>query len=223
MKFILVLALAFLILTPHEPPVVWVEIHDVSPDYGDGELLQVIQVLERHDVERVVIFVIPNHGGQKPISEYPEFAGRLRKLEAMGYEIGAHGYNHDGFEFYEGGETRERLILIASEFKSAGLSPQVFLAPQFLVKEESLPVLRDNFREVYFLNKITTKEGNHPYVFHEFTWFNLPDWVLLPVAKASYMSSRSDVYRLGVHMGQTDGGRMEFLDEFLGYTDAKNA
>ena len=216
--------LAFLVLSPHEPPVVWVEIHDVSPGYGEGELKAVIEILERHDIERVVIFVIPNPRGQRPLSEYPEFTGYLKELEIMGYEMGAHGYTHTGFEFYSPKEDVKVLLSLSnSEFKKAGLNPQVFLAPRFLVDEESLPLVQKNYQEVYFLNKIMIKGETYPYYFHEFTWFNLPDWMLLPIAKTSYLSSHSDVYRLGIHMGRTDGWRLLFLDEFLSFTNAKNA
>lgn len=224
MKLVLFFVLFFLIITPHEKPALWVEIHDVSPAYGDGRLTRVIDTLERHNVERVVIFVIPNHAGSAPLSEHKEFTDYLLELESRGYEIGAHGYTHDGLEFNcPESEARERLDLGKEEFHSAGFAPQVFLAPRFLVSDESLPMLEENFEEIYFFNKIIKGKENHDYFFHEFTYIRLPGWVVMPIAKASYYASRSDVYRLSVHVGETDEEGLQFLDEFLGFTDVKNA
>ena len=221
MKGILIIAyVLFLILAPHDTPAVWVEIHDVSPGYGTDELIKVVEILDRHDVERVVIFVIPNHGGSAPLSEYPEFTNHLKELHGKGYEIGAHGYTHEGFEFYcSRDEVLQRLNLSMEEFHAIGIYPQVFLPPRFLVKKESNPVLEENFNEVYFFNKIRKNGKDYPYIFHEFTWFRLPEWAVMPVAKVSHKASRSDVYRLSLHIGKMDGGRLEFLDEFLGFIE----
>lgn len=222
MKGILIIALAFLILTPHEMPTVWVEIHDASPAYGADELSKVVDVLEKHGVERVVIFVIPNHGGSTPLSEYSEFTDYLKELQDRGYEIGAHGYTHVGFEFYcSKDEALQRLNLSMGEFSAAGIRPQVFLPPRFFVKGESFTVLEENFEEIYLINKIARDGQALPYFIHEFTWFRLPEWVVMPVAKASYRASRGDVYRLSVHMGKMDGERLEFLDKFLEFVDSK--
>ncbi len=221
MKGILIIAyVLFLILAPHDTPAVWVEIHDVSPGYGTDELIKVVEILDKHDVERVVIFVIPNHGGSAPLSEYPEFTDYLKELQAMGYEIGAHGYTHEGFEFYcSRNEALERVNLSVEEFHKAGIYPQVFSAPGFFVKEESLQGLEENFNEVYFFNKIRKNGKDYPYIFHEITWFRLPEWAVMPVAKVSYMASHSDAYRLSLHMGGMNSGRLKFLDEFLGFIE----
>ncbi len=221
MKGILIIAVAFLILAPHEAPAVWVEIHDVSPGYGTDELIKVVEILERHDVERVVIFVIPNNGDSAPLSEYPEFTDYLKELQGRGYEIGAHGYTHNGFEFYcSRSEAMQRLNLSMTEFHTAGIYPQVFLPPRFFVKGESFMVLEENFREVYLINKVTKDGHDLPYIIHEFTWFRLPEWMVMPVAKASYMASHGDVYRLSLHIGEMDSERLEFLDKFLGFVDS---
>ena len=224
MKGLLLIAVLFLILTPHGTPAVWVEIHDASPAYGTDELSKIVEILDQHEVERVVIFVIPNHGGSAPLGEHPEFVDYLKELEGRGYEIGAHGYTHDGFEFYcSENEARERLNLSMSEFHAAGISPQVFLAPRFFIKKESYPMLQENFNEIYFFNKIKKEGRELPYVYHEFTWFRLPEWLVMPVAKVSYASTRSDVYRLSLHIGRMDSERLEFLDNFLIFTDSQNA
>jgi predicted deacetylase len=110
-----------------------------------------------------------------------------------------------------------------SEFHAAGIGPQVFLAPRFFIKKESYPMLQENFNEIYFFNKIKKEGQELPYVYHEFTWFRLPEWMVMPVAKASYMASRSDVYRLSLHIGRMDSERLEFLDNFLIFTDSQNA
>ncbi len=222
MKGILIIALAFLILTPHDTPAVWVEIHDASPTYGIDGLSKVVKVLDEHKVERVVIFVIPDHGGSAPLSEYPEFTDYLKELQGSGYEIGVHGYEHNGFEFYcSRSEAERRLNLGIGEFNAAGLHSQIFSAPGFFVKKEGLPVMEKHFNEIYFFNKVIKEGQNHPYIFHEFTWFRLPEWMVLPVAKASYMASHGDVYRLSLHIGEMDSERLEFLDKFLGFLDSK--
>lgn len=225
---ILIIAVAFLILTPlkvltpHETPAIWVEVHDVSPAYGVDELSKVVRVLEKHEVERVVIFVIPNHGGSTPLSEYPEFTDYLEELQNNGYEIGAHGYTHRGFEFYcSRSEALQRLNLSMGEFHAAGIYPQVFLPPRFFVKGESFMVLEKNFKGIYLINKIVKDGQDLPYIIHEFTWFRLPEWMVMPIAKVSYTASRGDVYRLSLHMGKMDSERLEFLDKFLGYVDSK--
>ncbi|MEE8403621.1 MAG: DUF2334 domain-containing protein, partial [Candidatus Hydrothermarchaeaceae archaeon] len=176
----------------------------------------------KHGVERVVIFVIPNHGGSTPLSEYPEFTDYLKELQGRGYKIGAHGYTHVGFEFYcSEDEALQRLNLGMSEFSAVGIRPQVFLPPRFFVRGESFAVLEENFEEIYLINKVVKNGQDLPYFIHEFTWFRLPEWLVMPAAKASYMASRSDVYRLSVHMGKMDGERLEFLDNFLEFADSK--
>lgn len=210
------------ISTPSEAPAVWIEIHDASPAYGVDELSRVIEVLEKHKVGRVVIFVIPNHGGIRPLEKYPGFTDYLKELQSRGYEIGAHGYTHTGFEFYcSREEAMERLNLSLDEFHAAGIYPQVFVPPRFLVKSGSLAVLEENFREVYLIDRIIKDGQTFPYLIHEFTWFRLSEEKVMPAAKASYLVSRGDVYRLSVHMGRMDDERLDFLDKFLGFTDSK--
>lgn len=210
------------ISTPSEAPAIWIEIHDASPAYGVDELSRVIEVLEKHKVGRVVIFVIPNHGGIRPLEKYPGFTDYLKELQSRGYEIGAHGYTHTGFEFYcSREEALERLNLSLGEFHDVGIYPQVFVPPRFLVKSGSLAVLEENFEEVYLIDRIIKNGQTLPYIIHEFTWFRLPEEKVMPVAKASYSVSRGDVYRLSVHMGRMDDERLDFLDKFLGFIDSK--
>lgn len=223
MKGLLIIALAFLILSPHEAPTVWVEIHDVSPGYGTEELSKVVEVLETHRVERTVIFVMADHGGSAPLGEHPEFTDYLKELQSRGYEIGAHGYTHEGFEFYcSRGEAIRRLNLSMGEFHAAGIEPQVFLPPRFRVSDESFEVLEENFREIYLISKVVKNRESLPYNSNDFTWLPLPEWIVTPMTKASYAASRGDVYRLSIHVGDMDSERLEYLDNFLDFTDVQN-
>ncbi len=224
MKGLLIIALVNLILPLHAAPDVWVEIHDVSPSYGTEELSKVVEVLEKHDVDRVVIFVIPSHGGSAPLSEHPEFSDYLKELESRGYEIGAHGYTHRRHEFYRPKDEVIKLLNQSmTEFHAAGFDPQVFLPPRFLLNDEGLKVIEENFEETYLIHKVLKDGKSLRYFYHEFTWSHYPEWIVMPVAKASYLSSRSDVYRLSVHIDRMDNERLEFLDDFLDFTDVKNA
>lgn len=222
MKGLLVIALAILILFPHEPPAVWVEVHDVSPVYGADELSKVVEVLEKHNVDRVVIFVIPNHGGSAPLSEHPEFTDYLKELEGRGYEIGAHGYMHSRHEFNcSGDEAMHLLNLSIGEFHAVDIRPQVFLPPRFILSDESSAVLDDSFGEIYLKRKVVKGGEEFPYVYNELAWYRLPKWIIMAIAEASYGASRSDVYRLSLHMGMIDGKRLECLEKFLEFTDSK--
>ena len=55
------------------PAELWVEIHDVSPSYGIEDLEEILRIIERHRVDKVVLFVIPNHGYSSPMHENKEF------------------------------------------------------------------------------------------------------------------------------------------------------
>ncbi len=229
MKGIILVSIAFLIIippkiiTPIKAPSLWVEINDASPAYGTYELSKVIGVLEKHRVERVVIFVIPDHGASAPLSKYPKFVGYLKELQGNGYEIGAHGYTHSGFEFYCSKDKALQLVNQSlEEFSAAGISPRVFSPPRFFVKEESFTVLEENFEEVYLINKVISGGKEHAYPIHEYTWFRLPHWMVMPVAKASYIASTNDVFRLSLHIGRMDSERLEFLDKFLEYVESRN-
>lgn len=222
MKGLLVIAVALLIFIPHEPPTVWVEIHDASPFYGTDELSRVVEVLEKHNVERVVVFVIPNHGGSAPLGEYPEFTDYLKELQGRGYEIGAHGYTHSYHEFNcSGDEALRRLNLSMGEFHAAGIEPQVFLPPRFILSSDSSAVLDENFNEIYLKNKVIKDGQDLPYVYKELAWHRLPEWVIVPMGKASYATSRSGVYRLSLHMDKIDSERLLCLEKFLEFTDSK--
>lgn len=228
MKGIILVSIAFLIIippqiTPIKTPSLWVEIHDASPAYGTYELSKVIEILEKHRVKRVVIFVIPDHGASAPLSKYPKFADYLKELQGRGYEIGAHGYTHRGFEFYCSKDTALQLVNQSlEEFSAAGISPNIFSPPRFFVKRESLTVLEENFEEVYLINKVISGEKEYAYSIHEYTWFRLPQWMIMPVAKASYIANTNDVFRLSLHIGRMDSERLEFLDKFLEYVESRS-
>jgi hypothetical protein len=207
----------------HETPSqIWVEVHDSSPGYGTETLEDILTILGRHEVDRTIIFVIPNHGGGKPLSSYPEFVHYLQEKSAEGVEIGAHGYTHKGFEFRCSGEEGEARLLDSSrEFRAVGLSPKVFAPPRYLVTRDSLDVLLDNYDAIFLFTKIVTPHEKVPSIAHDFT-LGFPNWLALPLGKLSYYLNRGGIYRLVIHLDYTSNEEsLEFLDEFLSWTDQK--
>ncbi|MFQ6136858.1 MAG: DUF2334 domain-containing protein [Candidatus Hydrothermarchaeales archaeon] len=223
-RLLILLLLSFPMASTPTHKQMWVEIHDASPGYGTERLDEVIKILERHDVDKKVIFVIPNHNNVAPLSKYPDFASYLEEKEMQGYLIGAHGYTHEGFEFYCSRERAEELIEASKvEFRSHGLTPKIFYPPRYLVSDDSLEVLKNNYDEIYLLNNIVKGNRTLPYFDHEFTWFNVDHRVTLPIAKLFYLGSRREVFRLGVHIGAVNNPEnLRFLDEFLAWTDRIN-
>ncbi|MFQ5887144.1 MAG: DUF2334 domain-containing protein [Candidatus Hydrothermarchaeales archaeon] len=204
---------------------VWVEIHDTSPGYGTEKLEEVTKILDRHKVDRKIIFVIPNHNNATPLSEYLGFAGYLKTKEEEGYIIGAHGYTHRGFEFYTSRKKAEELIEASeAEFNTCGIKPQVFYPPRYLVSGSSLEVLKRHYDEIYMVNKVLTDGRVLPYGVHEFTWFEMDHRITLPLAKLSYLLSKQQVFRLSVHIGAVNSPEnLRFLDEFLTWSGHINA
>src|SRR4249919_875792 len=68
-------------------------IHDVGPRF-EGEVDQLLDVLQPHAGERIALFVVPNHWGEWPIVPASPFAAKLRRWSDSGLEIFLHGYLH---------------------------------------------------------------------------------------------------------------------------------
>ncbi len=204
---------------------VWVEVHDVSPGYGVDKLAEVLEILDKHEVDKKIIFVIPNHNNVTPLTKYPKFVEYLKTKESEGYSIGAHGYTHRGFEFYTSWEKAEGLVKSSElEFDAVDMKPQAFYPPRYLVSGESLDVLKDHYSEIFFINKVSYDETVLPYWSYEFTWFDLDHRITLPLAKLSYRFSDQKVFRLSVHIGAVNSPEnLRFLDEFLNWTDDINS
>jgi hypothetical protein len=199
---------------PH--PALWVEVHDVSPGYALHNLDRLLQLLDSR-VERVVLLVIPNRSGREAISNYPEFIYFLKQAETRGATIGAHGYTHKGFELFSSREDAERRVKeIKEEFGKAGFSPPILYPPRYLVTPSSLEVLTAEFPEVYLFDKIVSGNRTLPYVTREFTLGKGQHFVM-PLAKLSLLATRSEVYRLSIHMAYLNNESLEFLEEFISW------
>ncbi len=200
---------------------VWVEIHDASPGYGAEKLEEVTAILDRHKLDRKIIFTIPNHNNATPLTDYPGFVDYLKRKEAEGYIIGAHGYTHMGFEFYTSGKKAEELVNASeAEFNAYDMNPRAFYPPRYLVTEDSLEVLKKSYDEIYLINKIIMDETVLPYWAYEFTWFDLDHRITLPFAKLAYLKSRQGVFRLSLHVDAVNSPEnLRFLDEFLTWSD----
>jgi hypothetical protein len=199
---------------PH--PTLWVEVHDVSPGYALHNLDRLLQLLDSR-AERVVLLVIPNRSGREAISDYPEFVSFLKQAETRGATIGAHGFTHEGFELFTSREDAERRVKeIKEEFGKAGFSPPIFYPPRYLVTPASYAVLTAEFPEVYLFDKIVSGNRTLPYVTRELT-LGKGQRFIMPLAKLSLLATRSEVYRLSIHMAYLNNESLEFLEEFLSW------
>jgi len=210
------------------PPMLWIEVHDVSPAYGTAELEEITGVIDRHGkaVDRVVLFVIPNHAGATPLSSYPGFARELKDLAGRGYIIGMHGYEHSGdLRTPEFMVNRSRAIELVEkgveEFRRAGLpEPTCFAPPSWRASEEAARYLRSVFQHTYYLLYIDTGNATLPYRSHEYTWYRL-NMGGLRAAERDYDSSKG-IFRLTVHMEAVNTEEnLLFLDRFLSYVEGR--
>lgn len=212
-----------------KPPQLWVEVHDVSSGYGVEKLNEITNVFYRNRdaADKIVLFVIPNQGGNAPISGEPEFAARLRELSDDGYILGIHGYNHIGGikspEFKTDLSNAMQLVESSrEEFKSAGLElPVYFSPPGWRASKESAKYLRSEFNYTYYAFFIDTLNGTLPYRFHEYTWYDY-GFGGLEKAKKDYLDSKG-VFRLVVHVNAANSEEnLEFLDQFLNWVEERH-
>jgi predicted deacetylase len=210
------------------PPQLWVEVHDVSPGYGEEKLTEITDILDRHDAatDRVVLFVIPNHGSNSRISSYPQFTEVLRELSKKGFIIGLHGYTHTGGikkpEFKTNLSTGIRMIEDSrAEFQASGLKePRYFAPPGWQASPEVSEYLRNEFNYTYYAFFIDTPTGSLPYHTREYTWYehNLGG---LEEAKKDYTEAEG-IFRLTLHLNAANTRKnLEFLDLFLGWVEGK--
>ncbi len=142
-----------------------VSIHDVAPSNRDV-VEKMIDELTRGGVRVTSLLVVPDyhHGGL--FTQDRQFVSWLRDLEARGHEIVIHGYFHerpartgetlrDKFitrfytqregEFYDLDyeEAFRRITRARDEFRQCGLTPRGFIAPAWLLGDESERAVRD--------------------------------------------------------------------------------
>jgi len=211
-----------------ELPELWIEVHDVSPGWGYARLHQVIRVLEEHRgaFSKAVLFVIPNHANTTPLSQYPEFAEKLRELEGEGFILGLHGYTH----FYkEMNTTPEKALSVIEnalkEFERANLTmPRYFVPPGWDTTPEVSRMLEERFTYVYYSDRVKAPGGVKGYPSHEYTWYEGSVNSSLSTAKTEYLNCSEKVFRLTVHLGAVNTPEnLRFLDEFLSWVERTRA
>ena len=206
----------------------WIEIHDVSPGYAE-KLDEVLMVLQAHPTaySKVVLFVIPNHGGITPLHTYPEFIEKLKTLDRQGYVIGLHGYTHarpmtrPEFKTTRG-RAKNLLEESQEEFNVSGLRfPSHFLPPGWQTSGEVDEMLRKRFDYIYYYYFIVSPRGIIPSKSQEYVWRG-HGYRALDRARGDYAHLRG-VFRLTIHLGAINSQEgLEFLDSFLGWVEEKS-
>ncbi|MFV2040481.1 MAG: DUF2334 domain-containing protein [Candidatus Hydrothermarchaeales archaeon] len=208
------------------PAELWIEVHDVSPGYGLEMLGEITNIIDKHKpvVDKTVLFVIPNHNGNTPLSKYPEFAAELKRLSHEGYVLGMHGYTHRvGWinPEFKTNQTTARALVDASktEFKLAGLNtPSYFSPPGWRTSKDASQLLRSEFKYIFYAFFIDTGNSTLPYPLHEYTWSGL-DMGGLENAKKSYKNTVG-IYRLTLHLNAVNTEEnLELLDKFLKFVE----
>jgi hypothetical protein len=207
---------------------VWIEVHDVSPAYLE-KLEEVVDVLEKHPgaYSKVVLFIIPNHGGVTPMHAYPGFVGRIKELEEKGFVLGLHGYAHDSPmvkpEFKVSPAEAERLLKLAEEeFNASGLRfPSYFLPPGWQTTREVDELLRKRFQFVYYYYYIDSPRGIIPSQSLEYVWHGY-SYKALKRAQRDYANLRG-IVRLTIHLGAINNEEgLNFLRGYLGWLEEKS-
>ncbi len=142
-----------------------VSIHDIAPSNRDI-VEPVLAELNRLGVHVCSLLVVPHYHHKKLIAEDREFLSWLRDLEAAGHEIVIHGYFHvrprrlgetlsdrlttsfytqDEGEFFDlpYDEAFQRITRAHEIFVAAGLKPNGFIAPAWLLSSEGERAARD--------------------------------------------------------------------------------
>ncbi len=136
-----------------------VSIHDVAP--SNREVVEkMISELTRSGVRVTSLLVVPDYHHEGLFTQDRQFVSWLRELEAQGHEIVIHGYFHERprrqgetlrdklitqfytqreGEFYDldYAEALRRITSAREKFREAGLNPRGFIAPAWLLGEES--------------------------------------------------------------------------------------
>ncbi|ASJ08781.1 polysaccharide deacetylase [Thermococcus siculi] len=195
-------------------------VHDVSPGYLP-QLKQITVLIDAYGLQNeTYLFVIPNHGGEKPLWEHPEFISFIQNLSARGYHIELHGYDHIGNEFdCSAGVAEERLELGLEAFESCNLSrPHYFIAPRYSLSGDALSVILSRNITVIGGDFVYYPNGTSvPVLNREYTWY-LPSPLLdyqLESARTSYRNTRGTFF-ISIHpKAANNGAGLEFLRRFL--------
>jgi uncharacterized protein len=135
-----------------------VSVHDIAPSSRETAD-KMISEFSRRGVRCCSLLVVPDYHQEGAAVKDPKFVSWLRDLESQGHEIVIHGYFHsrprrdrdtvrdrfvtrfytqDEGEFYDLGydEAFRRITRAREEFHAAGLKPQGFIAPAWLLSKE---------------------------------------------------------------------------------------
>jgi len=142
-----------------------ISLHDVAP--STRQIINtIISELAHRGVRVCSLLVVPDYHHEGLFTRDRQFVSWLRGLEADGHEIVIHGYFHqrprranetlrDQFltrfytqnegEFYDLAydEALRRIVAARDEFRAHGLKPRGFVAPAWLLSDESERAARD--------------------------------------------------------------------------------
>ncbi|ASJ15633.1 polysaccharide deacetylase [Thermococcus chitonophagus] len=195
-------------------------VHDVSPVYT-SDIRKIVDVLKDLGYQNsTMLFIIPNHAGNHPISRDKNFAKLIRELEKEGFKVGIHGYTHSRDEFNCNSSVAEAKIEEAiGEMHKANISfEKVFIPPEYSISQDALKVLLKNNFTVILKDKIYYPNGSCAKIANrEYTWY-ASNWSLgirLFIAKLDYRLHSSN-FVLSIHPKAVNYGcGMEFLRKFL--------
>ena len=142
-----------------------VSLHDVAPTTWPIAR-EILAELQQQGIRKCSLLVVPNYHRHGSSLANREFVSALRDLESEGHEIVIHGYFHerprrsgesllsrivtrtytqDEGEFFDldYDEARRRINLAREEFEAAGLKPQGFVAPAWLLSAAAERAARD--------------------------------------------------------------------------------
>ncbi len=99
-----------------------VSIHDVGPRFED-EVDRLVALLERLlGGARFAMLVVPDHWGQAPLSQAPQYQAKLRGWSEAGVEMFVHGWFHRDHSDHSGLASLKAGLMTAREGEFLGLS-----------------------------------------------------------------------------------------------------
>ncbi|HEY4281557.1 MAG TPA: polysaccharide deacetylase family protein [Chthoniobacterales bacterium] len=142
-----------------------VSLHDVAPPTWEVSR-KIVAELKRDGIRACSLLVVPDYHHTGPSLQNAPFVSWLRELQTEGHEIVIHGYYHerprpageslvsrfltriytqDEGEFFDlpYDEAKRRIGRAREEFVDAGLNPHGFVAPAWLLGEQSERAARD--------------------------------------------------------------------------------
>ena len=141
-----------------------VSVHDVTPE-SRSLVESMLEMLTALGIARRSLLVVPNFRGARPLDADEDFCAWLRRCREHGDEIVLHGYEHVGVgrprtagerfrnRWFTQGEGEflsldyhaafDRIARGRAMLQRAGLHPQGFVAPAWLITRDGLRAARD--------------------------------------------------------------------------------